>query len=346
VQKFHRFLIVRTDRIGDVILTLPMASVIRKNIPHAFITMLIQKYTKELVESDRNVNEIISYDQEGTGAPFFDLIENIRLGNYDVVFHTHPRFRLALITWLAGIPVRVGTGYRWYSFLFNRKVFEHRKDARFHELIYNVHLIEALGYTVKGIDVSPAIEVMPETEKRVMEYMENLGLSKDKKTVILHPGSGKSARDWSPKSFGLLGKKLSEIEGVQIIVTGSKNEKALIELVRSFIGRQAFALPDQLSISELAAFIKNSSLFVANSTGPIHIAAAVGTPLIGFYPHITSLSANRWGPWTDKKIIFSPNGKPLNCKKCIRKKTATCECMDTISVDQVYTAAFQLIRQS
>jgi heptosyltransferase-3 len=139
---------------------------------------------------------------------------------------------------------------------------------------------------------------------------------------------------------------LSENDDVQVVVTGSKNEQPLIELVRSLSGDRVIALPDQLSIREFAAFIKKSALFIANSTGPIHIAAAVGTPLIGFYPHITALSAQRWGPWTDKKIIFSPQGKPLNCKKCVRKRDTVCECMDTISVDQVSFAANQLIKQS
>jgi heptosyltransferase-3 len=345
-QQFHRFLIVRTDRIGDVILTLPMASVIRKYVPRAHITMLIREYTAELVESDHNVDEIITYDKNGISIPFFELIENIRQGKYDVVFHTHPRFRLALITWLAGIPVRVGTGYRWYSFLFTQKIYEHRKDASFHELEYNVHLINSLGYSLAGIDISPTIEVTPDTEEKITEYMKKLGLRRSKKIVILHPGSGNSARDWSPKNFGVLGKKLSENDDVQVVVTGSKNEQPLIELVRSLSGDRVIALPDQLSIREFAAFIKKSALFIANSTGPIHIAAAVGTPLIGFYPHITALSAQRWGPWTDKKIIFSPQGKPLNCKKCVRKRDTVCECMDTISVDQVSFAANQLIKQS
>jgi len=323
-----------------------MASIIRKYVSRAHITMLIRQYTAELVESNHNVNEIIAYDNDGIVTPFFELIENIRRGRYDVVFHTHPRFRLALITWLAGIPIRVGTGYRWYSFLFTRKVYEHRKYARFHELEYNIHFIRSLGYSVEGLDISPTLEVTLDTEKRITKYMEDLGLLRDKKIVILHPGSGSSARDWSPKNFGFLGRKLQEMDDVQVVVTGGKNEQRLIELVRSISGNRAIALPDQLSICEFAAFIKKAALFVANSTGPIHIAAAVGTPLIGFYPHITALSARRWGPWTDKKIIFSPQDKPLDCTKCIREKSSVCECMDTISVDQVYYAANQLIRQS
>ena len=72
------------------------------------------------------------------------LVAEVRTRNFDLVFHTHPSLRLALMTWLAGIPVRVGTGYRWYSFLFNRKVWEHRSDARFHELEYNLHLLNVV----------------------------------------------------------------------------------------------------------------------------------------------------------------------------------------------------------
>ena len=136
------------------------------------------------------------------------------------------------------------------------------------------------------------------------------------------------------------------MDDVQVVVTGSKKEEALIAFVRSFTGNRAIVLPDQLTLSELAAFIKKAALFVANSTGPIHIAAAVGTPLIGFYPQITALSAKRWGPWTDKKVIFSPRDKPSDCKKCVVRKNIPCECMETIGVGEVYTAACNLIRQS
>src|SRR5881628_2036198 len=102
-----------------------MARALKNHVPSSSIAFLIQRYTSEIVEDNKDVDRILFYDDGQHPLPFFHLIASLRTERFQVVFHTHPRFRLALMTWLAGIPVRVGTGYRWYSFLFNRKIFEH-----------------------------------------------------------------------------------------------------------------------------------------------------------------------------------------------------------------------------
>src|SRR5713101_6106048 len=101
-----------------------MARVLKKHSPSLRIAFLIQRYTSEIVESDPCVDQVLFYDDGERTLPFLRLAAALRAERFDAVFHTHPRFRLALMTRAAGIPVRVGTGYRWYSFLFNRKVYE------------------------------------------------------------------------------------------------------------------------------------------------------------------------------------------------------------------------------
>jgi len=342
----RRILIIRTDRIGDIILTLPMARVLKIKFPSAHVSMLIQRYTSELVEDHRDVDEVLYYDENDRLIPFFKLVLILRRQKLDVVLHTHPRFRLALIIWLAGIPVRVGTGYRWYSFLFNNKVYEHRKHALHHELEYNLHLLEAIGCSSDGIDVKPSIDIHPAAANKVASLLENIGVTGNDRIVIIHPGSGKSARDWNAKNFGLLGKRISLFPNVKVIVTGGKSEKALVNRVCSLIGESSISLVNQLTLREYSALAKCAILFIANSTGPIHLAAAVGTPVIGFYPQVTVLNSTRWGPYTEKKIIFTPKDKPIDCKKCVRRKTDTCECMDSISIDDVYESAATIIRRS
>jgi heptosyltransferase-3 len=339
-KKFDRILIVRTDRIGDVILTLPMARVLKEHFPHARIAMLIQRYTAELVEDDPSVDQILfSDDVDGRALSFFHLVQLLRTERFDVVFHTHPRLDLALVTWFAGIPNRVGTGYRYYSILFNRKVFEHRKDARYHELEYNLHLLDAVGCPRAKESIHPELNVRGDAKDAVKALLRARGINEDEQIVVLHPGSGGSARDWSARNFGLLGSRLLEIPNVRIVVTGSQLEQPLINEVQSVAGPTTVTLVDALNLRQYAALANMASVFIANSTGPIHIAAAVGTPVIGLYPHITPQSADRWGPYTDRKTIFSPVDKPMDCRKCLNGRTGTCECMDSISVDKVFEAA-------
>lgn len=342
VSNFHRVLIVRTDRIGDVILTLPMARVLKNQFPNVVITMLIQTYTADLVMDDKNVDEILFYKKDKKVIPIFEFVRTIRDHNFDIVFHAYPRFRIALIMWLARIPVRVGTGYRWFSFLFNHKVYEHRRDARYHELEYNLHLLNTIGCPTNQVDIQPTINPASEILKKVRSLLAGFEINPEHKLVILHPGSGGSARDWSPRNFGFLGKLLGELHNIKIIVTGGQSEDQIVDEVVSKIGDAAIPFVDRVSLREYCALAKLSSLFISNSTGPIHIAAAVGTPVIGFYSHINTISAARWGPYTDKKVIFVPEGKPQNCKICLRKKY--CECMDSISVKKVFRAAINYLR--
>jgi ADP-heptose:LPS heptosyltransferase len=338
---YRRFLIVRTDRIGDVILTLPMARVLKRHDPGAHVAMLINSYTTGLVSSDPDVDQVIALQEHSPSVT--GIAAELRRSRFDVVFHTHPRPRLALATALAGIPVRVGTGYRSYSFLFNRRVYEHRKDAARHELEYNLNLLRAVGIDAPWGDVRPTLTVGAAQEEKARAAIAAAGVPPGGRFVILHPGSGGSARDWSPEHFGELATMLSGLDGHSVVVTGGKGEDALVSRVLSACPPSVRPMVGALDILEYAALAKMASLFVANSTGPIHVAAAVGTPVIGLYPQIRPLSAARWGPYTDRKVIFTPRGFPEDCDRCTGGRGEPCPCMDSIKPEDVHAAAMTLL---
>ena len=342
-QNYRKILIVRTDRIGDVILTLPMARELKKIYPQVQISLLIRQYTAELVEGDPSVDDVIFYDANGKHRQLFSLVKTIKEEQFDLVFHTHPIVRLAFITWCARIPLRIGTGYRWYSFFFNRKIYEHRKYAEHHELEYNLHLLRAIGCDIKDGTVQPKLSIQKESYERTGSLLNDLGIKNNHRLVILHPGSGRSACDWSAKHFGVLGKLLSELPDVKVIIAGGENEQLLMNEVKSYSGDLPVTLVNRLTLKEYAALLKHADLVIANSTGPIHIAAAVGVPVIGFYPQIKSMSAARWGPYTGQKTIFTPESKPVDCKKCLHRKDKSCECMDSISPGEVLIAAQKML---
>lgn len=339
MKEFRRILVVRTDRIGDVILTLPMLEVLRKNFPQAHIAILIRQYTRELLEGNNNIDEILFYDDGNTLFPFFRMAATLRKGRFDVAFVTYPRLRLAWLIWCAGIPLRVGTGYRWYSLLFNKRVFVHRRFADRHEAEYNLDLLKAVDGEVQNVPI-PHIDVLPRLTSEVRKRLSEFGISSDKTLIILHPGSGGSARNWSSEKFGALGRKLLQLPDVQVIVTGGKGEETLVQSVADMISANTPVIVNQLSLQGYAALAKLASLLVANSTGPLHIAAAVETPVIGLYSQVTSMSPTRWGPYTDRKTVFVPQGKPVDCRACVRAdKRFECECMNAIRVEEVFEAA-------
>jgi heptosyltransferase III len=136
---------------------------------------------------------------------------------------------------------------------------------------------------------------------------------------------------------------LEQNAGARVIITGGKNEDNVVASVKSLAGSKAVSLVGTLNLKEYAALMKTARVFISNSTGTLHIAAAVGTPVIGLYPQITALSAKRWGPYTDKKVVFTPVNKPVDCKICLKQINTPCECMETIRVDDVFQAAIKYL---
>ncbi|MFO7447039.1 MAG: glycosyltransferase family 9 protein [Ignavibacteriaceae bacterium] len=329
----ENLLIVRTDRIGDVVLSLPLAGIVKKHLPDCRITFLLREYTKQLGESHPFIDDIIILKEEDGKIPLWKNVEKIKKRNFDACIVVYPTFITALIIFLSRIKIRVGTGYRWYSSLFNRKVYVHRKYGEKHELEFNVELLQEIGIeeTVSKTSVSFNLKPGDKEKQEIRKIFEETGISGNKPVIIVHPGSGGSAVDLPLIKFKELIELLTSRTDAQVILTGSKNETDLCselvisEKVKNFAGR--------LNLSQLIALIDAADIFVANSTGPIHIAAALGKYTIGFYPHILACSSRRWGPYSEKSYVFSPEN---DCADCRREQCEHTNCMNTIKVTDIF----------
>ncbi|MEJ5351949.1 MAG: glycosyltransferase family 9 protein [Melioribacteraceae bacterium] len=335
MNKPKNILIVRTDRIGDVVLTLPLCSIIKKYFPKSKISFLLRDYTSALAKNNPFIDEVIIL-KEKKGKTL--IWENIKLlkNKFDVCIIAYPTFRLALILFLSKIKIRIGTGYRWYSFLFNKKVYEHRKDAKYHELEYNVHLLKKIGIdeNVNPLNIQFGLKPSIESTERVNELLKSKNILSQKSIIILHPGSGGSSLDFPVNKMKELAKKISDELDVEILITGSKNEKELCQSLA--VSKKTKNIAGEFNLSELIALIDKCKLLIANSTGPIHIAAALGKFVIGFYPNIVTCSEERWGPYTNKRIIFKPK---INCYDSTKENN----CMDTIEVEEVFEAVKKIL---
>jgi len=339
--KYKNILIVRTDRIGDVVLTLPLVQVLRKNFPEARISFLIRSYTNDIVQGQPGLDDVVLYDREGTQKPFLAMLFELRHKKFDLAIVAYPRLRVALLLRFSGVVTRIGTGYRWYSLLFNKRIYEHRKTGERHEFEYNLSLLRGFGCHVDPA-LKPSVALSEAALESAAVERKRLQLSSRDIVAILHPGSGGSARDWSAANFRSLAFRLANL-GWKVVVTGAQGEESLVRNVANGSNRSIVTSVGKLSLRELAAFIQTADLFVSNSTGPLHIAAAVGTPVIGFYPPIPACSFQRWGPVIDQKVVFAPDRE--RCELCKGRACSGNFCMDQIAVDQVIDAAYRLVKK-
>lgn len=333
IDKPKNILIVRTDRIGDVILTLPLAGIIKKVYPDSRITFLVREYTKNIVSNHPFIDEVIVINESKNKVSFFDNVEIIKSKKFDVCIVARPSFVIAIILFFSGIKNRIGTGYRWYSLFFNQRVYEHRKTAEHHELEYNVNLLNKIGIknSVTEENVSYDLTVDDGALQKVIQLLLDEKVDLQKLIIIVHPGSGGSSVDLPVDKFIELVNRLDS-DNFQIILTGNKNEAALCNKIKS--SSKAINFAGKFNLEELTALISKCSIFISNSTGPIHIAAALRKFTVGFYPKIVSCSQERWGPYTSKKLVYVPQ---IDCKNCTREQCENLNCMNSIDISNVYS---------
>ncbi|MBC7186040.1 MAG: glycosyltransferase family 9 protein [Calditrichaeota bacterium] len=333
-----RFLVVRTDRLGDLILSLPVLSALKQAYPGCVVGLLVAAQTAPLVEGHPDVDILLTDDPhtEHRGIRgWARLVGQLRMGRFDTAILLHPTLRLALALTAARIPQRLGTAYRAYSLLFTHRVPVHRKGVARHELDLNFDLLSPIA--PRPAQVAFNIPVTEEARAHVRHLLAPLRSRHAGKLVVIHPGSGGSARDWPLEHFARLADELTRQLNATVVVTGSAQESQLVDRLWQLCQQKPFRLDGRTSLKELAALLGEADLVVSNSTGPLHLAVAVGTEVIGFYCRIRACAPERWGPYGRPDSVLTPEVEP--CERCTGARCPDWDCMSSISVEQALALA-------
>lgn len=319
----NKIILSRTDSIGDVILTLPMAGVLKQNFPKLEILFLGKKYTRAIVETSTYIDQFIDWDeiQNDEQSAQIDTFNAIHA---DAIIHVFPVSEIAHLAKKAKIPLRIGTTGRLYHyFTCNKLVPISRKKSDLHEAELNLKLLNPI---LKDVNIEldriknfyglSAIDPLPD---HFQKYV-----SKDKFNLILHPKSKGSAREWGLKNFGSLIEILPK-DKFRIFITGTEEEGKLLktDILDKF--PDVIDMTGKLTLKELISFINATNGLIAASTGPLHIAAALGKVALGIYPPIRPMHPGRWAPIGPKASYVVENGE---CSKC--RNETSCECMENI----------------
>jgi len=307
-------LIVRPDGIGDEILSLPVATALRRLLPDSRLIFLSSAYAAPVLWHHPDIDEVLTL--EG-GESLRDLVRLFRSGIHAALF-LKPFRKLVVAAWLAGVPLRVGTGYRWYSWLLNRRVYEHRSDFSKHESLYNLGLLRGLDLSPGDVAPPPRLTITSEEHRWAATF---LGLPTTR--IVVHPG-GFSSRTWKAAQFRDLVVRLAR-DGYEILLTGSQAEG---ERFRSETG-----MTESLTrVREWMAVMAESQAVVSMSSGPMHLAAALGVPTISLFDPRRNQSPVRWQP-LGRGVILMP--EVPTCEKCIYEACPYWDCLDRITVEAV-----------
>jgi lipopolysaccharide heptosyltransferase II len=330
-----RILVVRPDRIGDVILSTPVFEALKNGIPDSHLTVMVQENLLPLLNGHPFIDELMIYKKQ---TEVRKLADEFREKEFQIALALQTNWKLAMAIYLAGIPVRIAPWSKFHSYLFYNKGLRQRRSAvEMHEADYNLQLLENLGITIPRERISTRITISGATVDRANQWLKDKGRDPTKKLILVHPGMGGSARNW-PESHYLELIRLLVSEGYQVLITAGPADGNLINRFEGQLksqGTQALYYQggNDSQVDFLGALCKNANVVVAPSTGPLHIAVALERPVVTFYPSIRVQSAKRWGPYTEREAeVFSPQAACGKSNQCIQGQCMDLDCMKSISV--------------
>ena len=340
VTEPKKILIVRNDRLGDVILSTPVIKNLKLAFPQSYIAFMCRPYTREALEGNPNLDEVIVYDKYGKDKSFLATVKfALKLGKYrfDWAIILHPTNRTHIMTFLARIPVRVGWN-RKLGQLLTKKIKHTKQQGKKHESEYTLDLLRALNIPIKSKNTY--FPILPEAIAKVEELLKGQGVIENDKLIVIHPSASCPSKRWPQEHFLKLIELLKNKGSFKIAVITSEGEKQFGEEAAK--KSEVIDLRGKLSISEIGALLKRASLFISNDSGPVHIAASLNTPVISIFGRKDSgLSPRRWGPQGENSYYFH---KDVGCIRCLAHNCVkNFLCLREISPQEVVKKAMFLL---
>jgi len=308
-------LVIRNDKLGDFMLAWPTLAFLRLNLPKANIAVLVPSYTAPLAEACPYIDEVIVDPRlKGEWRNGLALAKLLKPRKFDAVITLFSRFDTGLAVWRAGIPVRYAPATKLAQVFYNRRIPQRRSRSEKPEYEYNLDLAKVF-LAQRGIKKpkavgSPYLGFKPaEVRKLKQKFLKTNKIPAIKKLVFVHAGHGGSANNLTLLQYAELIRKLASPRKRHFVITAGPGEEAQAHNLSRALGdipNSVYASKDGLVT--FAMHLQFADLFISGSTGPLHVASALGRPTAAFYPRRRSSTALRWQTVNgdDQRLAFMP----------------------------------------
>ncbi len=304
LSPLRRILMVRTDRMGDLLMTLPAVRCVREELPQAELTLLLQRGMRDLLEGHPDLDRILEWNPD-EGKPWGASFRNaarLRPFRFDVAVVFNPTRLFHAAVFLAGIPVRIGYRRKWGQ-LLTHSIPDTKGDRNLREVEYNLELIRLLGLAGRSPELR--LPPRPETDSEARRILQSWGLDGSRPIVALHPWTSNPSKAWPVESFGALSRRIAQ-RGAQPLLIGEPPPGPADDWLSRF-PPEAANLVGQVPLRALPGLLRRCSLLVSNDSGPVHVAAAVGTPTVVISPRGHGRQLQRWRPWGEShRLLLDP----------------------------------------
>lgn len=338
-----RILIVRLDRIGDVLLSTPVIKALRDAYPDSYIAFMARPYARDIVEGNPYLNRVIIYDKAGAEKGIFGnlkFINRLRKDKFDIAIILHPTARSHITAFLAGIPERIGYD-RKCGFLLTKMIPHTKQYGLKHEIDYTLDILRYIGVEPK--DRSLYMPVKKGSEEKIRKIFAENGMKEIDNVVVINPGASCPSKRWRPANFVRVADVLAERYNVKIVIICDDKDKPISDAVSSSMKRPCVNLSGQTSVADLASVLRRAKIFISNDSGPVHIACAVGTPVVAIFGRRNrGLSPERWSPSGDRDMVLH---KDVGCNECLAHNCKIgFKCLEAISAEEVIAAANKILK--
>ena len=351
----QRILAVRLDNLGDVLVTTPALHAIKTSLPGAKLTLLTSPVGAQVARLNSDIDDLIVYE-----APWMDpwhklpqdsqreqqMVAAIREQHFDgvIIFTSYHQSSLpaAYLCYLADIPLRVAASIDGPGSLLTTR--HKHPEHMMHEVERGLDLVGAIGLTTNHLDL--VLEVPDRARGKAYDLLSAYGINPQRPLVVVHPGCSMPARTYPWELYAQVIDLLVERLGATVVVTGTGDERALVEqvlgLVREDNRRTVFACAGMLPFPAFCALIEAADLTITNNTGPMHISAAVKTPVVALFA-LTN-PPEQWGPW---HVPHRQLYHDVFCRICYSR---ICpyghECLRLVTPEMVVDAATELLKET
>ncbi|PNH97391.1 glycosyltransferase family 9 protein [Vibrio diazotrophicus] len=309
-----KLLVIRNDKIGDFMLAWPSFAMLKASMPDCHITALVPKYTAALADLCPWIDAVmIDLTEKSDKSAQKALIEEIKAQNFDASINLFSTTYNALLVWKAGIRYRLAPATKLAQIFYNKRIKQKRSQSAKPEYEYNLDLIRAFLRDTGMTIVEPAAPYLSFSDEVLKaqrnKLSEQLVLDVDKPWIFVHAGSGGSANNLTLEQYANL---IQGLEGEhEVVLTAGPGEEAKAAELKAIIeqlGGKAALYDKNDGLVDFTRSIACAQLFIAGSTGPLHIAATLDVPTVGFFPAKRSATPLRWRPLNSegRHIAFCP----------------------------------------
>lgn len=329
-----KILIVNPLNIGDVVLTGPMVRALKKEYPNASIDLMVTPITEKIAKCLPDIDQVLVYDKAGKHRRLKDILElraQMHSRHYDLAITIHVSTRSAISTWLSGAKFRIGLNSQGGSLFLThaideRTLFGHRAEQL-------IQLLQPLG--ISGNYTKLALQVEPKILERVKQ---KLALTFERPIVLVCPFGNWPQKIWLEDRYRELLPQLAQ--KAEVFLIGDRKVLPGLEAINSIAGGVAKIWAGDLDLIELVGLIKLATLMLTIDTGPLHIADAVGTPVVSLFG---PTEPSCWGPRNENSVVIS---RDLSCKPCLQRPLCKDnQCMKQISAQEVFEKVDILLKQ-